>query len=670
MVDEKFLHVFDFPMLEGDPKTALGNVGNIVLTQKAAKKLFGNEDALGKTVKIDSVNYATVTGILKDLPNNTSFDFEYLVPWSYGTKIGRNDNDWGNNSVSTFVLLKPGTSLDAFNKKVSNILIEHTAPGNTMHIFAQPYKDAWLYSALENGNYVAGKIRQVRLFMIIAVFILLIACINFTNLSTARSEKRAKEVGIRKVIGAQKHALVIQFIGESILLALAAGVISLVLVMFALPAFNEAIGQNLSIDYGNPWYYFYTFCFIFFAGFAAGLYPAFFLSSFQPIKVLKGTFQPLNLLVTPRKVLVVLQFTFAILFIICTVIVQGQIKYAENRDAGYSRNNLVFINMTGDASKNYKLIRHDLLASGAAIAVTATSGPMTELSSNGSGYSWQGSEADDKKIIFNTYTADDDFSKTMKITVLQGRDIDLKNYRTDSTAVLLNQTAVKVMHLKNPLGATVKGNGKTLHVVGIVKDFILESPYEPVHPMIIIGPVFPFYVINFRLNPNPGVMDNITKAQQVFKRYNPNYPFDIHYYDQEYALKFADEQREGKLASLFAGLSVFISCLGLFGLVTFMAESRVKEIGIRKVLGASVASVVSLLSKEFLKLITIAFLIASPIAWFVMHKWLLNYEYRITISWWVFAGTGLLSFVLAMGTVSFQAIKAALSNPVKSLKSE
>ena len=432
MVDTKFLHIFDFPMLEGNAASALNSADNIVLTETSAKKLFGSEDALGKTVRIDSVNYATVTGILKDLPNNTSFDFEYLIPWSYGIKIGRKDGGWDDNSVSTFVLLKQGASPEAFDKKVSDIIIQHTKPDNALRAFAQPYKDAWLYSNIENGNYVGSRIRQVRLFTIIAVFILLIACINFTNLSTARSEKRAKEVGIRKVVGAQKYSLIIQFIGESMLLAFAAGIVAAAVVLVMLPVFNQAIGEKLVIDYSNPAYYLYTLLFIFFAGLAAGSYPAFFLSSFKPIKVLKGTFQPVNALVTPRKILVVLQFAFAILFIICTVIVEDQIKYAENRDAGYSRNNLAFVNITGDAGKNYALIKHDLLNSGAVTGVTATSGPMTELWSNGGGYNWPGSDASDQKTIFNLYSADDGFSKTMHLSVLRGRDIDLKDYRTDS----------------------------------------------------------------------------------------------------------------------------------------------------------------------------------------------------------------------------------------------
>ena len=670
-VDTGFLNLFSFPLLEGNIHTALNSVNNIVLTQQLAIKLFGNEDAMGKTVKIDSVNYLTVTGVLKDLPHNTSFDFEYLLPWAYATKVGMDDNNWGNSSILTFVLLKPGASFDAFNKKVNTITIEHSKEGETTtQVFAQPYGDAWLYSKAENGNYVGGRIDRVRLFGIIAVFILLIACINFTNLSTARSEKRAKEVGIRKVVGAQRHSLITQFISESIMLSFTACIIAVIIVQLGLPAFNKVVGEKLFIDYSYTLYWFYALLFVLFTGITAGVYPAFFLSSFQPIKVLKGTFQPVNALITPRKILVVLQFTFAIALIVCTIIVKDQINHAQNRDAGYSRNNLAFLIMFGDAPKNYELIKQDLLNSGAATAVTATSAPMTELWANSDGFSWPGSEIGDTKTSFNLYSADHDFSKTMNLTVLQGRNIDVEHYKTDSSAVLLNETAVKVMRLKDPIGRTIVGSGFKLHVIGIVKDFILESPYEPVHPMFITGPVFPYYVINFKLNPNPYIGENLQKAEKVFKQYNPQYPFNYRFYDKEYAKKFQDEQRAGTLAGLFAALTIFISCLGLFGLAAYMAENRIKEIGIRKVLGASVSNITSMLSLEFLKLVAISFIIASPVAWVIMNKWLLNYDYRISIQWWVFLYAGLLSFVIAFATVSFQAIRAAIASPMKSLRTE
>jgi putative ABC transport system permease protein len=440
-VDTGFFGMFNFPLLEGNPSTALNSVKNIVLTQQLAKKLFGNQDAMGKTVKVDSVDYLTVTGVLKDLPGNTNFKFDYLLPYSYYSKLNpNNDNNWGNSNLLTFVTLKPKVAVAEFDRKLANIVIAHSKPGEaTNKIFSQPYKDAWLYSKVENGQYVGGRIELVKMFSLIAIFILLIACINFTNLSTARSEKRAKEVGIRKVSGALRGSLIVQFISESILLALVAGIGAVAIVQLCLPVFDKVVGSQLAIEFSNPWYWIWALLFILLTGVLAGLYPAFYLSSFQPVKVLKGSFKPVKALLTPRKVLVVLQFTFAIALIICTIIVEGQVRLAQNKDAGYRRNNLAFVIMFGEARKNYELIKKGLLSSGAATAVAQTSAPMTEIWANGNGFTWKGSNTDDSKTNFNLYSADNDFSTTMNLQILQGRNIDYDNYKTDSTAVLLNE---------------------------------------------------------------------------------------------------------------------------------------------------------------------------------------------------------------------------------------
>ena len=671
-VDPGFLNMFSFPLLEGNANTALNGIYNIVLTKQLAIKLFGNEDAMGKTVRIDSVDNFTVTGILQDLPNNTVFKFEYLLPWAYSTKKGLDDDSWGNNSTYTDILLKPGVSQAAFDAKIKNITKDHSGGGEkfTAQVFTQPFGDTWLYGKPENGNYVGGRIERVKLFAIISVLILLIACINFMNLSTARSEKRGKEVGIRKVAGAQKGALIMQFISESVIIAAIAGILSVLIVQLVLPAYNDLIGIKLFIDFHNPYYWLFATLFILLTGLLAGIYPAFYLSSFKPIKVLKGTFKLNRAVVTPRKLLVVLQFTFAITLIICTIIVENQIKYAQTRNAGYSRNNLAFIIEFGDARKNYELIKHDLLNSGAATAVAQTSAPMTESWGDSWGFSWQGSTEDDKKIDFNIFSADNDFSKTIGVKILQGRGIDIQNYKTDSTACLLNEAAVKVMRLKNPIGEIIQVGNTSLHVVGVMKDFILGTPYEPVQQMIAAGPAFGYSVINFKLNLKPSISASLQKAEAVFKQYNPQYPFNCRFYDREYDLKFQDEKQTATLAGLFAGLTIFISCLGLLGLATYMAETRIKEIGIRKVLGASVQSITALLSKDFLKLVLISFVIASPVAWWLMSNWLAGYSYRVSINWRVFAVAGTASATIALITISFQTIKAAISNPVKSLRTE
>jgi len=672
--DPGFLNVFSFPLLRGNPKTALNDISNVVITEKLAKKLFGNEDAMGKTILIDSVDNFKVTGVMKDLPNNTAFNFEYLLPWSYLTKLGWSDQNWGNNSVQTYVLLKPGISQNAFDAKIKNITIEHTASSSspsTTKVFTQLLSEQWLYSKSENGKYVGGRIEQVKLFFIIAVFIVLIACINFMNLSTARSERRAKEVGIRKVVGAQKKGLILQFIGESILMSLLAGILAVVIVELSLPAFNQLVGKKLFLSFVNPVFWLAAVSFVLFTGLLAGSYPAFYLSSYRPVKVLKGTFRAAHALVTPRKVLVVLQFTFAIILIISTIVVVHQIRYAQSRDAGYSKDKLVYTFIQGDNEKHYELIKNELISSGAAVSVTKSMSPITNRWSDSWGFSWPGSKPGDDKIDFIRFSTDAGFVKTIGVELVEGRDIDVYKYPTDSMAVLLNQTAVKVMNLKNPVGTIIKeDNNRNWHVVGVIKDFVFESPYQKISQLMVFGPSSWFNVIHYRLNPSLPTDKALKLAGDIFNKYNPAYGFDYHFVDQAYAQKFEQEKRTGTLAGLFAFLTIFISCLGLFGLATYMAENRIKEIGVRKVLGASITGVVTLLSKDFLKLVMVSFVIASPVAGLFMNKWLQGFNYRVNIEWWIFVVTAVLAATIAIFTISFQAIKAARANPVKSLRTE
>ena len=668
--DSGFVSMFDFPMLKGNAAQSLKSPSSILLTEKFAKSLFGKEDPMGKMVRVDSNAVFTVTGVLKNLPANTSFEFDYLLPWAFMTKLGWDDQYWGNNSVETYTLLKPGATLDDFNAKVKNITISHSK--ETERVFAYPLSRLHLYGKSENGQLVAGRIAMVKLFAVIAGFILLIACINFMNLSTARSEKRAKEVGIRKVVGAYRGSLITQFIGESILLALLAFVIALLGVQMSLSSFNLLVGKELHIDYSSLYFWLFSVGFILFTGLVAGSYPAFYLSAFNPSKVLKGTFKNNTALVTPRKLLVVLQFSFAIILIICTLIIQRQIRFAQDRDTGYNRNNLVYTFAQGDASKHYDLIKQELLRSGAVSSVSRSANPITRRWSDSWGFHWEGSTEEDNKLDFVRMGSDADFVKTMGVTLLQGRDINIHDYPYDTSSMLLNESAVKAMRLKNPIGTMVSDGGQTVwHVVGVVKDFIFESPFEKkISPTMIQGPREFFQVIHMRLNPAHSITDNVAKVEKVFKQYNPQYPFECIFTDEAYARKFKEEQRVGQLAALFAGLTIFISCLGLFGLATYMAENRIKEIGVRKVLGASVAGITTLLAKDFIKLVLVAFIIASPVAWYAMDKWLDEYGYRISIGWDVFALSGGLAVLIAILTVSYQAIRAAVANPVKSLRSQ
>jgi ABC-type antimicrobial peptide transport system permease subunit len=643
---------------------------SIVLTETLAKKLFANEDAMGKVIKIDNKENFIVTGILKDLPPNTRFEFEYLVPWAYKRSVGDDDENWGNNSTRTYVLLKQNASLASANEKLKTLKPKYDKDETKWEMFIYPLERWRLYSHFTNGVEDGGGLIQfVRLFGIIAAFILLIACINFMNLSTARSEKRAKEVGIRKVVGAQKASIIGQFIGESILLAFIAGIIAVIVVQLALPAFNKLIDEKVSINYYSASEWLAGIGFIIFTGILAGSYPAFFLSSFQPVKVLKGTFKKAHALVTPRKVLVVLQFTFAIILIICTIIVKQQIDYAKDRETGYNKNNLIYHLFTGDIGKNADLIKNELIASGVASSVTKTSAPLTQSWSDGWGQEWEGKDPNDKTDFFR-YNQDGGLGVTAGLQFVTGRDFDLKKFATDSTAMIINESALKVMKFKEPLGKIVKDNGEEWHIVGVIKDFILTNPYEPTKPMLIFGPKAFLQTMLIKFNDKNSTAANLQKAEAIFKKYNPEYPFEYKFIDEEYAQKFEDERRIGSLAGIFAGLTIFISCLGLFGLATYMAENRIKEIGVRKVLGASVTGITTLLSKDFLKLVFVSFILAAPVAWWAMYTWLQDYSYRVEIKWWVFAIAGVLSILIAVITVSYQAIKAAIANPVKSLRTE
>jgi len=671
--DSGFLRIFDFPMLQGDANTALNDDRSIVLTASLAKSLFGKEDPMGQLVRVDSGDVFKVSGVMADLSKNTEFAFQYLLPWNYLNRLGWDNPTWANSTAPTYVLLKPGASPAAFDQKIKHITARHVSEGGGLkrETFSQPMSRVHLYSKDQNGELVTGAIATVRLFIVIGIFILLIACVNFMNLSTARSEKRAKEVGIRKVVGARKTSLILQFIGESVLLSAFAFVLAIGVVQLGIAAFDKIINTPLKINYADPRFWASATFFILFTGIIAGSYPAFFLSAARPVKVLKGAITSAQNRLSPRKVLVVLQFTFAVVLIAGTLIVQSQLRYVRNRDAGYDRNRLVYTFSQGGNFTQFESIRRELLASGAAVAVTRTFSPMTRSWSNVTDLSWTGSTPDDKKRVFTQFEADMDFTRTTGTKILSGRDIDIKTYPTDSTALVLNETAVSAMRLTDPVGKTVTDKGGTnYHIVGVVKDFIIESPYDPVAPMLIQSLKTTYPVIHYRLNPALAIPDALAKAEKVFKTFNPQYPFEYYFVDEWYNNKFQAEQREGTLGTLFASLAIFISCLGLFGLATYMAEARRKEIGIRKVLGASVTGIAALISADFVKLVLIAVVIATPLAWYAMNIWIQGFSYRIAITGWIFLVSGVLAVVIALLTVGYQAVRAAVANPVKALRSE
>jgi putative ABC transport system permease protein len=667
MTDSGFLSIFSFPMLEGNPATALNSPNSIVLTESMAKKFFGKDDAMNRTVEIDKSRF-TVTGILKDLPTNTYYNFEFLLPWSYEKAIGSDDANWGNNSINTVVLLRPGTTEAGLDAQIKDFTSRHTKGVESGEQFLHPLSKWHLYDQFENGKNTGGFITAVRLFGVIAAFILLVACINFMNLSTARSERRAREVGIRKVAGAYRSLLIGQFLGESILMSFISGVLALLLVQIALPAFDTLVTKQLVLPYTDPFFWAFFLLFILATGILAGSYPAFFLSSFRPVSVLKGTFKRAHAAINPRKVLVVLQFSFAILLIISTLIVVQQIRYAQDRAMGYDRNRIVYHWATGALNRKYPLLRSELLASGVTTSVSRTGSPLTLLMSRSISILWTGKPADDK-TLFDILSEDEGLGRTAGLKFVQGRDMDLAQYPTDSTAILLNESAVRAMGFKTPIGQTVTDNQISFHVVGVIKDFLMGSPYDAIQPMVIEGIKSDYFnVINMRLADGQRTAQSLETIRKIFQKYNPDYPFEYHFTNDDYALKFAYTQSVATLTGLFAGLTIFISCLGLFGLAAYMAEARVREIGIRKVLGASVLSITSLLTKEFVTLVVLSFVIASPIAWIAMTNWLQGYDYRIHISGWIFLLAGGLSVLVSLLTVGYQALAAARANPAKSLR--
>jgi putative ABC transport system permease protein len=675
LADTGFFQMFTFPMLKGNALTALTDKASIVLTESTAKALFGDVDPIGKVVNVELSFNLKVTGVIKDVPTQSRFSFDYVIPWEAGKDPTKVDYGWNDNSIPTYIMLKPKASFAAANLKIKELKQHYSndAKNDKWELFLYPMERWHLYSSftdgIEDGN---GRSGFVRLFSIIAGFILLIACINFMNLSTARSEKRAKEVGIRKVVGAQKGSLIFQFIGESVFLVFLAGIVAVLIVVVSLPAYNQLVGKKLFINFTDAYTWVAFIGFVLFTGLLAGSYPAFFLSAFQPIKVLKGTFKQAHAFFNPRKALVVIQFSFAITLIICTIIVKQQIDHAQSRQTGYNKDNLVYHFMTGDIHKNFAVIKNELLQAGIATSITRTNSPMTAKWSDGPGQNWKGKDPN-AKYIFDRFMADDGLITTTGLQLIQGRDFNLGKFPTDSTGLIVNESSLKLMKFKNPIGQVVNDLGIDWHIIGVVKDFIMTNPFEPTRPILITGAkggFLSFNVIQMKFNAGTPMSANLKKAGAIFSRYNPQYPVDFKFVDESYAEKFDNEQLQGTLAALFAGLTIFISCLGLFGLASYTAENRIKEIGVRKVLGASVARITTLLSKDLITLVIISFIVAAPIAYWAMNKWLMTYSYRVTISWWVFALAGVLSVTIALLTVSYQSVKAALANPVKSLRTE
>lgn len=681
------LEMLSLKMLKGTYES-LNTPHSIVLSESAAAAIFGNDDPINKSLRIDGRMDVTVTGVYENIPGNNRFsEVEFFAPWSLWVMsnewVQRAEADWDNRPFMIYVQIRPNTSFAAVNAAISDLYYKNVPADffKTIERY-QPFvqvipMSTWhLYSEFKDGKPAGGRITFVWLFGIIGIFVLLLACINFVNLSTARSEKRAREVGVRKAIGSDRIQLITQFFSESFLMVLIAFGIGLVLLSLFQSPFNLLADKDIALPFDNPGFWVLSLAFIFVTGFVAGIYPAFYLSSFQPVKVLKGILHAGSLAAFPRKVLIVLQFTVSVVLIIGTIVIFKQIQFAQNRPVGYERQDLITVSLNdpGYAGK-FDVIRSELLSTGVVTEVATSSTPLTNVWNVTGGYTWPGKDpnVDAEFVICNvTY----EFGKTVGWELVEGRDFS-RDFPADSVnAVIINEAAVEYMGLKDPVGKVLTdvdefGVPKWSRVIiGVVKNIVMESPYEPVRQAIYFFDAESAYLLNIRINATASAAVALPKIKNALSRVAPSAFFDYQLVDEQYAWKFSQEQRIGKLSGVFAGLAIFISCVGLFGLSSFVAEQRTKEIGIRKVMGASVANLWRMLSKDFVILVIIACCIAVPIAYYFLDGWLKQYEYRTEISGWVFIATSAAALLITLLTVSYQTIRAALSNPVRSLRSE
>jgi ABC-type antimicrobial peptide transport system permease subunit len=675
--------MLSFEMIRGS-RNGLRNPESVMLSASAAKALFGNDDALNKSVSIDGQTELIVTGVYKDIPANSDFnDMRFVLPWQLAVQKNFNNNNgnqWDHNGFITWAQITDKTDMAAATSHIKDVMLKRVDAGfakNKPQLYLHPMSRWRLYSDFESPEYASGRIRYIWLYGIIGCFVLVLACINFMNLATARSEKRAKEVGIRKSVGSARKQLVTQFFSESLLVTLLAFCLSLVLSQLALPLFNGVAEKQMQVPWGSAIFWLSGLTFVAFTGLCAGSYPALYLSSFQPAKVLKGGSGSSGSGSLPRKVLVVLQFSVSITLIIGVIVVFRQIEFGKSRSLGYDQDRLIYTwTPTREIHNHYEVLRHELLGSGVVTSMAESQNTPTRVGFHIGGYDWNGTGGDEGG--FGTAWVSPDFGKTMGWNFIAGRDFSYE-FASDSNTMILNESAVKFMHLEQPIGHTVRSTifDKTTSytVIGVIHDMLQESPFEPVGKTIYMFDKGMWSknggtLVNLRINPRMDTHEALAQIERVWKRNDPSSPFQFTFVDADYARKFSEEERIAKLAFVFAAIAIMISCLGILGLASYMAERRTREIGIRKVLGATVASLWALLSKDFVVLVLISSAIAIPVAWYFMNGWLQNYSYKTNLSWYIFTGAAFGSLVMTVLTVSYQAIKAAIANPVQSLRAE
>lgn len=667
-VTDDFFDVFTYDFIHGD-ESAIKEPNGIVLTESTAKAFFNNTDVIGKIIQLNRFRTVTVRAVIKDVPPSSTLLFDAIIPFNISSDgIRQSLTDWVNCNNRTFYRVKKGADIASLEQKLLTLIKKNSPSENPTtrgSLLLQPMSKWRLYEEFRNGKNTGGRIQYVHLFTWIAIIILIIACVNFMNLSTARSEKRAREVGIRKTLGSEKKQLLLQFLCESLLMSFFAFLLAAGLIYVGLPFFNRLLHQQVAIPYQLPVFWVALFSIIIITGLIAGSYPAFYLSSMKPVKVLKGSFLPGKKALLPRKILVTAQFAVSIVLISATLIIYQQIKHVQNRDLGYDTNNLIMVNATNDMHRNYEVMRNSLLQSGMIDAVNITSLPVSNIFGFTSGVSWAGAPGDPNLIIGFLGTGEN-FTHIMKAAMLDGRDFK----KGDSNAVILNKEAIRIMKLENPVGKTINWAGRERRITGVIDNLIMTSPYAlPIPIMLSYEPNW-IGSLNIRVKKGVEIRKALQTIESIYKKYNTEFPFEYTFADTAFNEKFANEKLIGSLAFVFASLAIFICCLGLFGLVSFSIERRTKEIGIRKILGASVQSLLALMSKEFLLLVLISFAIAIPVAWWMMNAWLTNFSYRINIGIGIFFIVGLVTLCICLVTVGLNAFKTATANPVKSLRTE
>lgn len=669
-VDPDFLKLFDFQFISGNPTKALNDPNSIVLTETAAKRIFGTADVLNQKVRFENQADLKVTGVIKDLPTNITYRFESLTTFTLYENLNQwpKKPNWGSHDYYTLLKLNGNTDVAAFNAKLKGFVAHHFSTAKE-DVFLYPLTRLHLYGTFLNGKSIGGNIKQVELFVGLSIGILLIACINFMNLATASTQGRAKEIGVKKTMGASRSNLVFQFMLESFILTFISILFSIVLLEFSLPMFNRLLGIEIVFDYLNPGNWILILSVLIVTGFLSGSYPSFYLSGFNVIQSLKKSLNfKKGYALTFRQVLVVIQFGFSVVLIAATITIYRQIQFIKNTPLGYKTDGLLEIPHEGLLYEKFNLLKTKLLSSGAVVGVTQSSGSISNKNSSVRGLGWDGMAESDKMIDFDQIYTTYDFIKTTNIRLLAGRDFDQK-FASDTTAILLSKKAVELMHLKNPVGTNIVYQGAKRNVVGVFENIVWGDPSKVAAPMVIAYADISD-VITMRLNPEKSISESIGVINKLVKEINPDFPVEIKFIDGLNEIKLKNEQILGTLANLFGCLAVFVSCLGLFGLSSFSTAQRIKEVSIRKILGASITELMALLSLSFIKLIGIAILIALPVTYLVMDNWLMHFELRTSLNLWMFLVTAILTLLISILTITWQTYRAAKTNAVDALKYE